>query len=745
MLKRLFSWLLVLSLFASCTGRGVLETPTELSKKGVGELEYEIKDGYLIIKTSKLNKNFLELPLEKTFLQAGKGEPKVGYRMAAFSFKDKLTVLCESGSIDSITHSTKSLELKGKLKGSDCNSDYSINFKLENPKTLSFEIKLSDKTLNRTYFFYGSDNSEQFFGFGEQNTNFNMKGKKPFLFTEEQGIGRGDQPITFAANVNSGAGGNEHTSYAPIPHYITTKNRSVFFENTSYSKFDLENENEVGVMFWENGMKGTIWVGESPLELIESYTAKTGRFPELPEWAYGTWLGVQAGEIQVEAWNNQPLRGYAKLNKIIEDAEKAGNPIRALWIQDWCGRRITNFGDQLKWRWYADDEMYPDLKKYIAELNKKNIKVMGYINSFLADKDPKKVGEKFENPQLEEAKAKGYLVKNKEGKDYLIQTVGFPAYLIDLTNPAAVKWTKEIIKKNMIDLGLSGWMADFGEWLPFDAVMHNGMSGELYHNIYPVEWAKLNREAIVEARKEGQIVFFTRAGYSYSNKYSTAFWEGDQMVSFQEHDGLPSTIVGLTTSGISGLAINHSDIGGYTTIKFPWYFPAPHYYRPKELFLRWAEMSAFTPIYRTHEGNRPKPNHQPYTDKETIEFFAKFGKIHYSLSEYLKFLSKEAKTKGHPFVRALYLHYPEDPNTYNLKFQYLLGEDMLVLPVVKKGENEVEGYFPKGEWKHLFTGEIVKGGMTKEVKAPLGTPAVYVKVGGVWSEKIYSSVQQSLK
>jgi sulfoquinovosidase len=715
---------------------------------------------------------YMELPLDKTFLIAGIGKPKVKENLASYHFKDSIDKVCNLQTLDSIQNDGKTLDIQGKLTGKDCDTNYLASFKLISPKQIDFNITLTDKTLNRIQVFYKSDESEQFFGFGEQFTHFNMKGKEPFLFTEEQGIGRGDMPITFGANLTEGAGGNEYTSYAPIPHYITTKNKSVFFENTTYSKFDLKDPNEVSVLFWENSLKGTIWQAASPLELIELYTAKTGRNPELPDWAYGSWMGVQAGEISVPAFENKELKKYAKLNKILDDAKNAGNPISALWIQDWCGRRITGFGDQLKWRWYADDDMYPNLKEFIAEQNKKNVKVLGYINSFLADVDPRvdfpeeklfsdikkdklkfyddlKDGQDpnttmvkkkiFSNPMLEEAKKLGFLVKNNSGEDYKIRTVGFPAYLIDLSNPAAVKWTKDIIKKNMIDIGLSGWMADFGEWLPFDAKMFNGESGESYHNKYPVEWARVNREAIVEAKKEGQIVFFTRAGYSYSNKYSTAFWAGDQLVNFGEHDGLPSTVVGLTTSGISGLAINHSDIGGYTTITNP--LMLGKYKRTKETFLRWTEMNAFTPVYRTHEGNKPKPNHQPYTDKDTIEFFARFGKIHFALKDYLKELGKEAKTKGYPIVRATYLHYPEDPNTFNLRHQFMLGADLLMLPVVKEGDSSVEGYLPAGEWEHLFTGKVYAGGKTIELEAPIGTPAVFLKKGSNWSEKIKASMK----
>jgi sulfoquinovosidase len=337
---------------------------------------------------------------------------------------------------------------------------------------------------------------------------------------------------------------------------------------------------------------------------------------------------------------------------------------------------------------------------------------------------------------LEEAKKKGFLVKNEKGEDYLIQTVGFPAYLIDLTNPKAVAWTKSIIKKNMIDVGLSGWMADFGEWLPYDAVLHSGVSAKNYHNQYPVDWAKLNREAIKEAGKEGEIVFFTRAGFSYSNKYSTLFWLGDQMVSFQTHDGLPSAVLGMMTSGVSGISLNHSDIGGYTTISNP----ITNYHRSKELLLRWSEMSALSPVFRTHEGNRPLKNWQVYnfenalgeksqSDEETVEKFANMGKLHYALKDYLKIYVREASRTGIPVVRHPYLHYPNDLQVRNLKYQYLLGEDLMVMPVISDGESQVSGYLPEGEWKHVWSKRVYRGGTRVRVDAPLGEPGLFIRMG----------------
>lgn len=642
---------------------------------------------------------FIDFNQERPFLTIAKGTPKVKYKMASFHFKDKVKERCTQQVIDEQIKKPNQVLLKGHFE--DCDCTYEMQFtNLENGR-VDWKVSLSDTTYNRIFLTWGAKEAEQFFGFGEQYSQVNMKGKQPFIFSEEQGIGRGDKPVTGLVKL-VGSSGNEYTSYAPIPFYLSTENKACFVHNTTFMEFDLKRSDKVRLELWDHQAHLSFWQAETPLSLLEKYTTLTGRFPELPDWAYGTWLGLQGGA--------------AKAEKMVQEAQAANNPVSAIWIQDWVGKRKTRFGSQLWWIWQADEKSYPNFKAFCTKMNEEGVKVLGYVNSFLAN----------EGAMCEEAKTKGYLVKDPTGNDYLIKTAGFPAYLVDLSNPAAFEWLKGIIKTNMIEQGLSGWMADYAEWLPWDAQLHSGESAEAYHNKYPVEWARLNREAIAESGKLGEIVFFTRAGYSYSNKYSTLFWMGDQLVSWGKHDGLASTVPAMLSSGMSGLALNHSDIGGYTNVNIPFYKT----HRSRELFYRWSELNAFTPIFRTHEGLMPEKNVQPYTDAEATQFFAKIGKLHHHLKDYFKLLMQEHHHKGWPLVRHLYLHYPNDPQTYHLPYQFLLGADLLVLPVLAPQQEEVNGYFPAGIWENIWTGEQINGEQWKTVAAPIGQPAAFIKLGG---------------
>ncbi len=652
----------------------------------------------------------MELPV-KSFLEASEGKGRVKYKMAAFDFEYETVRTCKDIEISSLQEGIDGFTLFGKLKGANCDCRFEFFVSKWADNEVYFNAKVSDPKINRLIFKFKKRRNENFLGFGEQGSYYNLTGHKFPIFCEEQGLGRGDKKITSLTKM-AGAAGNAYTSYKPIPFFMTDCQRGMFLENTEYLEYDLSQPEMVEIKVWNDKIDGWIWQGE-PKQVLESYTARTGRMPKLPDWAYGTWLGLQGGT--------------EKVTKIVDDALKAGNPITAIWIQDWVGKRKTRVGSRLWWKWVPDEKSYPNIKQFNTDMNAKGVKVLAYINSFLAD----------EGPMFEEAKSKGYLVKNQKGEDYELATGGFKAYLVDLTNPEAFEWLKNIIKTNLIGNGFSGWMADFGEWLPMDAKLHSGANPMSYHNRYPVEWARLNREAIQETGKENEIVFFSRSGFGYSSKYSTLFWAGDQMVSWGQNDGLPSAINCLLTSGLSGMALNHSDVGGYTTVTLPFWKNV----RSRELFYRWAEMAVFTPVFRTHEGLKPEKNYQFYNDAEGQEFFAKMGKMHLALKGYFKHLGQEAAEKGLPVVRSPFLDNYTPKYLSQQWYTFLVGEDLLVHPVVEKGTDKVLGYFPLGEWESVWTGGTINGGDQVLVDAPLGKPAVYVRVGGQWSESIKKALR----
>ncbi|MCB0583543.1 MAG: alpha-glucosidase [Phaeodactylibacter sp.] len=641
-------------------------------------------------------RTMLRLSLETPFLAAGRADAQVRYNRGSFHFKDKVRERCRDLELEPPTQNGDTSLLAGQL----CGEPFTIKAYAEGAGQLNLYIRIKGEKHNRLYLTLPCATEEQFFGLGAQFSHVNLKGHRFPLWVGEQGIGRGDQPITALVNLY-GAGGDNYTTSAPLPFLLSTGGYSVEAGGTNRIIADFRKKDQIGLEVWDKEATLSFQWADTPLQLVQAYTARTGRLPSLPDWAFGTIAGLQGGRDTVE--------------KHIETMQAAGCPVDAIWIQDWVGQRQTFFGSQLRWYWEADQQHYPGFREFCREMNGKGIAVLGYINPFLTDA----------GPLFEKAREAGYFVKNQQGEDYAIQATGFTCYLFDLTNPGAYAWLKKLITANLIDMGLDGWMADFGEWLPWDAVLHSGQPASEYHNRYPVDWARLNREAIEEAGKLGEVAFFARAAYTGSNRYATFYWQGDQLVNWGKHDGLPSVVPGLLSSGMGGMSVNHADVGGFTSIK---QFPVK-IKRSRELLKRWIELCAFSPVFRTHESVRPRLNLQVYDDADILAFYTRFAQLRKQLRPYIQELMAEASEKGYPLARHLYLHYPKDRNTYGLQYQYLLGRDILVLPVLKKGRKKVKGYFPEGEWTHWQDGHAVKGSRWKKVPAPLGQPAVYIRKG----------------
>ncbi|PSR04784.1 MAG: alpha-glucosidase, partial [Bacteroidetes bacterium SW_11_45_7] len=546
------------------------------------------------------------------FLTAHIEKEKVKSGFGSYTFKQNVKTRYKNPSVDSIVHVGKETKMYGQLHHKQKKVHFDLTLVRENNSKLRFACYVDHPQINRVIFRFQRRMDEQY-------SHVNLTGHRVPALVEEQGIGRGDQSTSFWTGI-VGAAGDAFTSYAPIPFFLTTEGRAVFLENTRPSVCDFSQEGQVVLEVQHNSLKGLVWLKDDPLALLRSYTVHAGRMRSLPDWAYGTWLGVQGGAKRVRS--------------IVDSTLASGNPVKAVWIQDWTGNRDVAVGNRLWWNWQPDTNAYPDLERFCKRMNERGVHVLGYINAFIAE------GTK----RAQEAIDKGYLVLNPKGEPYLLKQGGFKAYTVDLTNPDARKWYKGIIKRQMVDKGFSGWMADFGEWLPMDAQLASGISAKEYHNRFPVEWARLNREVLEEAEQSEDMVFFTRSGFSHSPKHSTLFWAGDQTVDYGRHDGMPSAVAAMLSSGMSGITLNHSDIGGYTSIKALLLNKT----RDRDLFYRWAEMNAFTPVFRTHEGLHPEANFQYYNDSSAQQFFARLGRIHHRLKDFFQELTEEASQKGWP-------------------------------------------------------------------------------------------------
>jgi sulfoquinovosidase len=243
------------------------------------------------------------------------------------------------------------------------------------------------------------------------------------------------------------------------------------------------------------------------------------------------------------------------------------------------------------------------------------------------------------------------------------------------------------------------------------------------HNTYPIDWHRMSREVLEEAYPDGDWVMFTRSGFTYDQQVAQIVWTGDQAAEFNKKDGFPTVLPAGLTLGLAGVPFVTHDIGGFSG--------GP---REKELFYRWTELGAFTGFMRTHEGLQQDENVHPWTDGETLEFFARFTRIHQALAPYLMEVAEEGVTEGLPMVRHTVLVDPDWPEAFEAHNQWMIGDDLLIAPVVTEGAQDVEVRFPAGKWEHVFSGKTYEGQSIQTVDAPVGMPAAFARQGTMDSE-----------
>ena len=626
---------------------------------------------------------------EKPAVFLGRGRASISMFRGNFDIRDRVSeriALRPLGCADGVL----------RLGHPALSGEYRLRF-TEREGRLEIDGECDDAAWNRLWLRLYAEEKEHVVGGGEQFSALDLRGRLWPIWTREQGVGRNKlTEITRLADELDGSGGDYHTTFFPQPTLLSSRLYLAHLQNYEYAELDLREPTYHEIGLWSTKLRLVLAAGDSFPALLEKLTALLGRQPALPDWAMrGLWLGVQGGTERATA-----------LEKRCRDA---GVDISAVWIQDWEGKRVTSFGKRLQWDWRWNREMYPGLDEIIQK--DRHTAWMGYINPYLVEG-----GVLFR-----EAAEKGYFVRNSAGGDYLFDFGEFDCGVVDLSDHAAFTWYKEVIKKNLIGMGFKGWMADFGEYLPADAVCRGG-SGLALHNAWPMLWARCNREAVEEAGKLGDCVFFMRSGAAGSQKYSTLLWAGDQCVDWSEDDGLPSVITAALSLGLSGFGLHTCDIGGYTTLF--------HLHRDEELMRRWLEFAAFTPVMRTHEGNRPDANVQLYDSPELLAFAARMTKIHDALLPYLRHCVEENASCGLPVMRPLFFAEPEAEEAWDhRRYSYLLGDELLVAPVVEPGADSRRVWLPKGSWIHLWSGAPYTGGWA-EVPAPLGEPPVFYRRAG---------------
>lgn len=476
-----------------------------------------------------------------------------------------------------------------------------------------------------------------------------------------------------------------------LPVLVSTKGYGLLWDNYSESEFDGTIDGGSKYAFKSRcGMKVDYYFmyGPTPDKIITQYRKETGKAPMFPKWAYGLF---------------QSMDRYDTANELIEVSQnyrKNNIPLDVI-VQDWQYWAPYAWGSHK-----MNEEKYPDPKKLIDSLHALNIHTMISVWPLFTEGD-----EHY---------------KAMEDLSALYPSNGIHHYY-DPHNAEARKVYWQQVKNNLFGTyGWDAWWCDGNEpdnWPDSydrnEAVTAMGKGVQMY-NTFPL----MHTQAVSDGwRKdiEGKRLFtLSRSAFLGQQRYSAASWSGDIKSNWEDYKKQLSAGLNFCLSGIPYWT---TDIGGYWGTEFS---------EPdnQELFTRWFQYGAFTPIFRIH-GKKERMIYSDTWSNETRNILIKYDKLRYHLMPYIYSLAWKITNEDYTIMRHLVMDFPNDNKVYNIADQFMFGPALMINPVTEKGQNHRKLYLPKGLWYNFWTGEATQGNQTISTDAPIETLPIFVKAGSI--------------
>ncbi|PJC85607.1 alpha-xylosidase [Vibrio sp. HA2012] len=506
-----------------------------------------------------------------------------------------------------------------------------------------------DKQAGKNYFFERLDLGvgELVYGLGERFTAL---------------VKNGQQVETW----NKDGGTSTEQAYKNIPFYITNKGYGVFVDHPENVSFEIASEKVSKVQFSVEGEYLSYYVIDGPTgkDVLNNYTQISGRPGLPPAWTFGLWLTTSFTTNYDEATVNSFIDGM-----IERDLPLHVFHFDCFWMKpyQWC---------DFQW----DDKTFPDPEAMLTRLKAKGLKICVWINSYLGQK----------SPLFEEAAQKGYLLKNLTGDVWQWDHWQAGMGIVDFTNPEACQWYESHLER-LIDMGVDSFKTDFGERIPTDVQWFNGACPQKMHNYYTFLYNELVYRVLERKLGQYQAALFARSATAGSQQFPV-HWGGD---CYATYESMAESLRGGLSLGLSGFGFWSHDIGGFENTA------------PAHLYKRWCAFGLLSSHSRLHGS---KSYRVPWAyDEESCDVVRSFTKLKANLMPYLYSMAHQAKETGIPMMRAMWLEFENDLTTHTLDLQYMLGDSLLVAPVFSE-KGDVSYYLPEGEWTHLLTGKVVKGG-----------------------------------
>lgn len=541
------------------------------------------------------------------------------------------------------------------------------------------------------------DDDDHFYGFGEKTSFLDKRGEKLTMWNSD--VYAPHNPEIDAL-------------YQSIPFFMTLRNgktHGIFFDNSYKSVFDMKSNHGYYSFKADGGqLDYYLMIGPSPKDVLEQYTFITGRMPIPPKWS----LGYHQSRYSYES--EQEVRELAKtfLDKEI--------PIDAIYldIHYMNSYRVFTF----------DKGRFPHPEKLIADLKKAGIHLVPIVDPGVKE-DP-------EYSIFREAVLENHFCKYIDGNIYYGDVWPGKSAFPDFTNSATRDWWGN--KHSFYaDLGIEGIWNDMNEPAVFNEtktmdvkVIHNYddhlKTHREMHNLYGLFMGEATYSGMKKLLNHKRPFLLTRAGYAGVQRYA-AVWTGDNR-SFWEH--LAMSIPMCMNLGISGIAFTGSDVGGFA------------YDTTGELLTRWTQVGAFYPYFRNHSA-LDTVRQEPWAFGEKYEeIIKKYIKLRYKWLPQLYSLFAMANRNGLPIMRPLFFEFPEDKNTFNLSDQFMIGDNVLIAPILLPDTNHRSVYLPEGNWYDYWTDTVYQGGQHILVKAEIDTLPIFIKAGSIVIE---GSEKQSTK
>jgi sulfoquinovosidase len=667
----------------------------------------------------------------EAFLTAAAGDPSFRDDYGLLRVADRYVATWAEQTVTAVEEVDASLVLRGRLAAdadADDGPEWELRLTAPEPRRLHLEVEVAEHTggpaVDRIHLVAGLDEGERVHGLGGQTGERDLRGRRVPILAREQGIGRGAQPLSLLVDLAAGAAGGQDTAYLVSTVAVTDRSRSLAYEGGAVSSLDLTADDRMTWEVWDRRATFSAVAAGSPNEVLEVHAAWTGEPREPPAWTQrGLIAGLQGGSETVRE----------KLAVLRE----ADVPLAAVWLQDWSGQRTTDFGERLQWNWTLDEQRYPGWGDLVDELAADGVRVLTYANAFLSADSGAAAAAVGQRDLHAEAASNGHLVADAAGAVLQEDQRGFDAALVDLSDPEARDWLAQVLADELLGAGASGFMADFAEGPPPEAVLHGG-TGLEWRVRWPVLWQEVADDAVQRAGLDDEAFVWHRTSHAASAGAARALWLGDQNQDWTEQDGLASVPALLQSAAASGFAHVHGEVGGYTSLALP---VLPDVARDDELVIRWAEALVLGPVLRTHEGNRPDAVAQPAEDVELARTLGELTRLFVALGPErarLAARSPFAPAQHHPWWWA-----PDEAGATAADGLLQLGPDVVLAPVLQAGDERVETTLPSGRWRHVFTDEVVRSDGSDEpfvLDAPLGRPALLARVDSPVESELRTAV-----